>query len=135
MVVRRTWALPTLVALVGTLAGTLTGCGGRTPARRPSGPPLVIPSPSPSHTGKPRPARAGTVCGQITTVTGAHARVIVVRGVTTCAEAMRIFTEYHDPATPAEGSAGLAVVDHWTCQTRHTVTTCVRKTTTIESRH
>jgi hypothetical protein len=126
VLVRRGLALLTLLALAGC-------SGGPHPGPRPTQTPtLVIPKPSP--TGKPRPARAGTVCGPITTVTGAHARVVVVRGVTTCAEALRVFGKYNDPATPAEGTAGLAVIDHWTCETRGTVTTCVRKAVTIESR-
>jgi hypothetical protein len=125
VLVRRGLALLTLLALAGCSSGTH-------PGHRSSGAPLVIPKPSP--TGKPRPARPGTVCGQITTVTGAHARVVVVRGVTTCAEALRVLGKYNDPATPAEGTAGLAVIDHWTCETRRAVTTCVKKAVTIESR-
>jgi hypothetical protein len=95
---------------------------------------LVIPAPSQSPTGRPRPARPGSVCGQVTTVAGAQARVIVVKGRTTCAEAMRVFDKYNDPATPAEGTAGLAVIGHWTCETRHTATTCTSRTTTIQMR-
>lgn len=113
----------------------LAGCGaGGHPRQRPSGPPLVIPKPSASPTGKPRPAHPGAVCGQVTTVSGAPARVVVIRGRTTCAEALRIFRKYNDPATPAEGTAGLAVIDHWTCETRRTVITCVLKGTLIQAR-
>jgi hypothetical protein len=112
----------------------LAGCAaGEHPKQRPSGPTLVIPKPSPSPTGRPRPARPGTVCGQVTTVSGSQARVVVVRGRTTCAEALRVFRKYNDPATPAEGTAGLAVIDHWTCETRGTITTCTLKTARIET--
>jgi hypothetical protein len=114
----------------------LAGCsaGGHPKQQRPSGPPLVIPKPSPSATGRPRPVGAGAVCGRVTTVTGSPARVVVVKGRTTCAEALRVFRKYYDPATPAEGSAGLAVIDHWTCETRLTVSTCTLKVTTIQAR-
>jgi len=113
----------------------LAGCSsGGHPRQRPSGPPLVIPKPSATPTGRPRPARAGAVCGRVTTVGGAPARVVVVRGRTTCAEALRVFREYNDPATPAEGTAGLAVIDHWTCETRGTVTSCTLRGTLIQAR-
>lgn len=113
----------------------LAGCSaGGQPKQRPSGPPLVIPEPPASPTGKPRPARAGTVCGQITTVSGSPARVVVVRGHPTCAQALRVFRKYNDPATPAEGTAGLAVIDHWTCGTRRTVTTCTLRAAVIQTR-
>lgn len=113
----------------------LAGCGGSPhPRQRPSGPPLVIPKPTPSSTVRPRPVRAGTVCGHVTTVGGGTARVVVSRGRTTCAEALRVLTKYNDPATPAEGITGLAVVDHWTCDTRGSVTTCVLRATAIQAR-
>jgi hypothetical protein len=122
-------------ALLLTLL-TLAGCssGGHPGPQRASGPPLVIPEPSHSPTGRPRAARPGSVCGQVTTVAGTSARVVVVKGRTTCATALRVFRTYYDPSTPAEGSAGLAVVDHWTCETRRTVTTCTLRTTTIQAR-
>lgn len=114
---------------------SLAGCGtAGHPKQQPSGPPLIIPKPSPSSTGRPLPAPAGTVCGQITTVSGSTARVVVVRGRTTCVEALRVLREYNDPATPAEGTAGLAVVDHWTCQTRSTVMACTLRTAEIQAR-
>lgn len=114
----------------------LTGCssGGPTRQQKPSGPPLVIPKPSAAPTGRPRPVGAGTVCGRVTTVTGAPARVVVVRGRTTCAEALRVFRKYSDPATPAEGTAGLAVIDRWTCESRLKVSTCTLRATTIQAR-
>lgn len=113
----------------------VAGCGSGGHARqRPSGPALVIPKPSPSSTVRPRPARPGTVCGQITTVGGSAARVVVARGRPTCVEALRVLRRYNDPATPAEGTAGLAVVDGWTCQTRRTVTTCTLRTAAIQTR-
>jgi hypothetical protein len=114
---------------------SLAGCGGgahqapRTPARS-----LVIPPPSPSNTGRPRLARAGTVCGRVTTVRGGHARVIIARGVTTCAEAMQVMEKYSDPNTPAEGTAGLAVIGRWTCETRTVTTTCTYRRTAIQAR-
>jgi hypothetical protein len=114
---------------------SLAGCGTSPhPRQRPSGPPLVIPTPSSSSTARARPVRAGTVCGRVTTVSGGTAQVVVARGRTTCAEALRVLGEYNDPATPAEGTAGLAVVDHWTCQTRGTVTTCTLRGTAIQAR-
>ncbi|MCW2861457.1 MAG: hypothetical protein JWP48_3165 [Actinoallomurus sp.] len=129
MVVRRGLALPlTLLALAGCSAG------GHPGSQRASGPPLVVPEPSHSPAGRPPPARPGTVCGQVTTLAGTTARVVVVKGRTTCATALRVFHTYYDPSTPAEGGAGLAVVDHWTCETRRTVTTCVLKATTIQAR-
>jgi hypothetical protein len=70
----------------------------------------------------------------VITVAGAPATVIVVKGRTTCAEAMKVFEKYNDPSTPAEGSAGLAVIGHWTCETRHTATTCTSRTATIQTR-
>lgn len=112
----------------------VAGCSGDAhPQVRPSRP-LAIPTPSPSLTGSPRPARPGSVCGQVTTISGARARVIVVRGRTTCAEAMQIMEKYHDPDTPAEGVAGLVVIGHWTCETRRTITTCTSQRATIRSR-
>jgi hypothetical protein len=122
-------ALVTLLALAGCSSG-----GGHPRDRRPTGPALVIPKPSKSSTARPRPVGAGAVCGRVTTVSGAPARVTVVRGRTTCAEALRVFRKYYDPATPAEGTAGLAVVDHWTCETRGTVTGCTLRATTIQAR-
>lgn len=119
------------------LALAMGGCSADAPPRRtqrPSGPPLAIPKPSASPVGRPRPAGPGTVCGQITTVNGSPARVIVVRGRTTCAMALRVFRKYNDPATPAEGTAGLAVIDHWTCETRRTVTACTLRATEIQTR-
>lgn len=116
VVVRPAFALLMLVAVAG--------CSGEGHAQARPSRPLVIPTPSSSPTGTPRPARPGTVCGKITTITGARARVVVVRGRPTCAEAMRVFQKYNDPGTPAEGTAGLVVIDHWTCETRRTVTTC-----------
>lgn len=113
----------------------LAGCGTAShPRQRSSGPPLRIPTPTPSSTVRPRPVRAGTVCGHVTTVSGGTARVLVARGRTTCAEALRVLTRYNDPATPAEGVAGLAVIDHWTCETRGTVMTCKRRATVIQAR-
>jgi hypothetical protein len=79
-------------------------------------------------------ARPGSVCGQITTISGARARVVAVRGRTTCAEAMRVFQKYNDPATQAEGSAALAVIGHWTCETRRAISTCTSKTAAIRTR-
>lgn len=127
MLVRRGSVLLLLVALAGCSGGTHRQAHS-------SGPPLVIPQPSHSPTGRPRPARPGTVCGRINTVTGAQARVIVVRGRTTCAEALRIFRKYNDPATPAEGTAGLVVIDHWTCETQRGVSRCTSRATVIEER-
>jgi hypothetical protein len=122
------------LALLMLLA--LAGCsaGGHPKQQRSSGPPLVIPKPSQSPTGRPRPVGAGTVCGRVTTVVGDPARVVVLKGRTTCAEALRVFRKYYDPATPAEGSAGLAVIDHWTCGSRLKVSTCTLKATTIQAR-
>ena len=94
----------------------------------------MIPTLSPSPTGKPRVVRAGTECGQVTTVTGGRARIQVVRGRTTCVEAMQVFEKYNDPGTPAEGTAGLVVIGHWTCATRGAITTCTSKTATIRTR-
>lgn len=112
---------------------TLAGCGNGTHSRQPPpGPPLAIPKPSP--TVRPRPVRAGTVCGRITTLSGGTARVRVARGRTTCAEALQVLSTYDDPATPAEGVAGLAVVDHWTCQTHAGVTTCTLRNAAIQAR-
>ncbi len=123
----------TLVTLAAALA--LAGCSsGARPAQRPSGPPLVIPKPARSPAVPPRPALAGAACGRVTTVSGGTARVVVVRGRTTCVEALRVFRRYFDPATPAEGTAGLAVVDHWTCETRRTVTVCTLRATEIQAR-
>lgn len=113
----------------------LAGCSsGGHPAQHPAGPPLVIPKPSASATGRPRPAGPGTVCGQITNLSGSPARVIVVRGRTTCVEALRVFRKYNDPLTPAEGISGLVVIDHWTCETRRTITFCDRRGTLIQAR-
>jgi hypothetical protein len=114
----------------------LAGCstGGHPNRQRTSGPPLVIPQPSQSPTGRPRPVGAGAVCGKVTTVVGTPARVVVVKGRTTCAEALRVFRKYYDPATPAEGSAGLAVVDHWTCGSHLKLSTCTLKATEIQAR-
>lgn len=67
-------------------------------------------------------------------MTGTHVRVQVVRGRTTCVEAMRVFEKYNDPDTPAEGTAGLVVIGHWTCETRGAITTCVSRTATIRTR-
>lgn len=111
------------------------GCGGGHTARQ--APPtnaLVIPRPANSPTGRPRPAPPGTVCGHVTTLTQATARVIVVRGRTTCAEALQVFRKYFDPETPAEGAAGLVVIGQWTCGTRGTVTSCTVRATTIQAR-
>ena len=113
----------------------LAACSaGGPPRQRPSGPPLVVPKTSPSPTGRPHAAHPGEVCGKIITIAGSSARVIVVRGRTTCATALRVLGKYNDPAVPAEGTAGLAVIDHWTCQTRRTVTTCTLRSTVIQSR-
>ena len=128
MLVRHGSALLLLLALAGCSAG------GNPKQQRTSGPPLVIPKPSPSSTVRPRPVGAGTVCGRVTTVVGAPARVVVVKGRTTCAEALRVFRKYYDPATPAEGSAGLAVVDHWTCASHLKVSTCTLRVTEIQAR-
>lgn len=127
MVVRRGLALLALLALAAC-------SGGGHPKQRPSGPPLVIPKASPSLTARPRPARPGEVCGKITTVGGSPARVVVVRGRSTCATALRVLRKYNDPAVPAEGTAGLAVIDHWTCETRRTVTACTLRSAVIQSR-
>jgi hypothetical protein len=129
VVVRRGLALATLVALAGCSAG------GHSPQRQqPSGPPLAIPEPSRSPTARPRPAPAGTVCGRVGTLGGYPARVVVTKGRTTCAEALRVFRKYYDPATPAEGSAGLVVIDHWTCSSHLRVSTCTLRVTTIQAR-
>lgn len=113
----------------------LAGCGtSQHPRQQASRSPLRIPTPSPSSTARPRLVRAGTVCGHVTTVSGGTARVRVARGRTTCAEALRVLTRYNDPTTPAEGVAGLAVIDHWTCETRGPVTTCTRRATVIQAR-
>jgi hypothetical protein len=124
-------ALTALLVLV-----PLAGCGGGHAVRRerPPGPPLVIPTPSRTPTGPPRPALAGAVCGKVKTIGGYPARVVVTKGRTTCAQALRVFHAYYDPATPAEGSAGLAVIDHWTCSSRLKTTTCTLRATTIEAR-
>jgi hypothetical protein len=127
VVVRRGVILLTLIAVSGC------GGGGKPAASKPSQP-LIIPTPTPTPTGRPHPARPGTVCGEVKTVTGARARVSVVRGRVTCDETMRVFEKYNDPATPAEGTAGLAVIGHWTCETRGTITRCTLKGTTIQSR-
>jgi hypothetical protein len=119
---------PLLVALLA-----MAGCGGaHTPPQPRSS--LLLPAPVHSPTGRPRPAGPGSSCGRVTTITGGHAEVTVVKGRTTCAEAMRVFQKYNDPATPAEGSAGLVVIGHWTCETRRTATTCVSRSATIRSR-
>lgn len=128
MVVRRGIILLTLIAIGGC------GSGGAQPQSRPSQS-LIIPTPTPTPTGRPRAARPGTVCGQVKTVTGARANVSVVRGRVTCAEAMRVFEKYHDPSTPAEGTAGLAVIGHWTCETRRTLSRCSLRGTTIQTRY
>ena len=47
---------------------------------------------------------------------------------------MRVFGKYYDPTTPAEGSAGLAVIDHWTCSAHLKVATCTLRATTIQAR-
>lgn len=110
------------------------GCGGPHATRQP--PPeqtLAIPRPSGSP-APARPARPGTVCGRVASLTNAPARVIVVKGRTTCAEALRVFREYFDPGTPAEGTAGLVAIGPWTCQTDRTVTACVSRTATIRAR-
>lgn len=113
---------------------TAAACsGGRQPQAQPTRSSVIQP-PSPSPTAGTRPARPGAVCGRITTVSGDRARVVVVKGRPTCADAMRVFQKYNDPATPAEGSAGLAVIGHWTCQTRRTTTTCTSRTAVIQSR-
>lgn len=122
-------AVLTLVALAGCSAG---GHSGK--RRQPSGPPLVIPKPSRTPTGPPRPALAGTVCGKVDAIGGYPARVVVVKGRTTCVTAMRVFGKYYDPTTPAEGSAGLAVIDHWTCSAHLKVATCTLRATTIQAR-
>ncbi len=125
MVVRPAFALLVLVAVAG--------CSGAGHAQARPSRPLVIPTPSSSPTGTPRPARPGTVCGPITTITGARARVVVVHGRPTCAEAMRIFQKYNDPDTQAEGTAALVVIDRWTCETRRTVQTCTGRRGTIRT--
>jgi hypothetical protein len=122
------------IVLVTLLAAAGCAGGGNPGPHPPAGRSLIIPAPSPSPTGRPRPARPGAVCGRTTTVTGARAVVTVVRGRVTCAEAMQIFQRYNDPATPAEGAAGLAVIGRWTCQTRGAITTCTTRTATIRER-
>lgn len=122
------------MVLLALLAVAGCSAGGHPNRQSPSGPPLVIPKPSHPPAGRPRPAGPGTACGQVTTVVGAQARVMVVRGRTTCATALRVFRKYYDPATPAEGSAGLAVVDHWTCASRLKISTCTLKATEIQAR-
>lgn len=128
MVVRHAVALLAILAVAGCSAG------GQPRRQHASGPPLVIPKPSHSPTGRPRPAGPGTACGPVTTVIGTQARVVVVKGRTTCATALRVFHQYYDPATPAEGSAGLAVIDHWTCESRLKISTCTLRTTEIQAR-
>lgn len=109
------------------------GCsGGHAATPRPTAS-LTIPRPSPSATGRPRLVRAGAQCGEITTISGARARVTVVRGHTTCAEALRVFQKYNDPGTPAEGTAGLVVIGQWTCQTRRATTGCASRAATIRA--
>lgn len=111
------------------------GCGGGGHAtRQPPSHTLTIPRPSDSPAGRARPARPGTVCGRVTTLTKAPARVIVVKGRTTCPEALQVFRKYFDPDTPAEGTAGLVVIGHWTCETRRAVTACVSRAATIHAR-
>jgi hypothetical protein len=128
VVVRYTVVLFALLAMAGC------STGGHPKHQQPSGPPLVIPKPPHAPTGRPRPAGPGTACGQVTTVIGTQARVVVVTGRTTCATALHVFRKYYDPATPAEGSAGLAVIDHWTCASRLKVSTCTLKATEIQAR-
>ncbi|GLY87161.1 hypothetical protein [Actinoallomurus iriomotensis] len=129
MVVPRVLVLVALVVLAGCSSG---GHSGK--RQQPSGPPLVIPKPSRTPTGPPRPALAGAVCGKVDALGGYPARVVVVKGRTTCVTALRVFRKYYDPTTPAEGSAGLAVIDRWTCSTRLRVATCTLRTTTIQAR-
>jgi hypothetical protein len=115
-----------------------TGCGGgEYPARQQQPPPtrsVTAPQPPGSPALRTHLARPGTVCGHVATLTRAPARVIVVRGRTTCVEALRVFRRYFDPGTPAEGTAGLIVIGRWTCGTRNTVTTCVSRTATVHAR-
>ncbi|MCO5995153.1 hypothetical protein [Actinoallomurus rhizosphaericola] len=125
MVVRPAFVLLALIAAAGCASQ-------RHPQARPSAS-LVIPTPSPSPTGRPHLARPGAECGQVTTVTGGRATVQVVRGRTTCVEAIRVFEKYNDPDTPAEGTAGLVVIGHWTCGTKGTITTCASKIATIRT--
>jgi hypothetical protein len=114
---------------------SVTGCGGSAhPApQSTAGSPITAPEP-PSPTGRPRLARAGTACGQVTDLKGGRARVFVARGLTTCTEALRVFQKYYDPNTPAEGVAGLVVIGHWTCETRATVAICTYRRTVIQAR-
>jgi hypothetical protein len=120
--------------IVSMMLLAAAGCGGAHATPQPSpAQTLAIPRPSDSP-AQTRPARPGTVCGHVATLTRAPARVIVVKGRTTCAEALRVFREYFDPGTPAEGTAGLVVIGHWTCETRRTVTACVSRTATIRAR-
>jgi hypothetical protein len=123
-----------VVALFG-----LSACGGSAHPKTAAVTPVVIPSVTPSSTVKPHPAKPGAACGRVSTETGAPVSVVVVKGRVSCAEATAIFTKYYNPQTIAEGAAGLAVVDKWTCQkvttkATHTVATCDRKDAEIETR-
>jgi hypothetical protein len=121
--------------IVSMMLLAAAGCGSGAHATRQPPPtqPLTIPRP-PGSPARTRPARPGTVCGHVATLTRAPATVIVVKGRTTCAEALRVFRKYFDPGTPAEGTAGLVVIDRWTCETRRTVTACVSSAATIRAR-
>lgn len=124
-------------AALGIAALTLlAGCSGSSHAKAQAKPSLTIPAPPPPTPTRPaRPAHPGSRCGHVTTVNGKPAQVTIVKGHTTCAIALHILTTYNDPDTPAEGTAGLAVIDHWTCQTHSAdVATCTLKAATIRSR-
>jgi hypothetical protein len=121
--------------IVSMMLLAAAGCGSGEHATRQPPPTHSVTVPRPSDSpARTRPARPGALCGQVATLTRAPARVIVVRGRTTCAEALRVFRKYFDPGTPAEGAAGLVVIGRWTCQTRRTVTACVSRTATIRAR-
>jgi hypothetical protein len=120
--------------IVSMMLLAAAGCGGGAHAARQPPPSRTLAIPRPSSPAATRPARPGTVCGHVAALTGAPARVIVVKGRTTCAEALQVFRRYFDPGTPAEGTAGLVVIGHWTCETRRTVTTCVSRTATVRAR-
>lgn len=126
------------IGVVAALFG-VSACGGSAHPKAAATAPVVIPTVAPSSTVKARPARAGAICGRVATETGAQVSVVVAKGRVTCPQAVAIFTTYYNPQTIAEGSAGLAVVDHWTCQkvtekATHTVASCQRKDAVIETR-
>jgi hypothetical protein len=122
--------------IVSLMLLAAAGCGNGEHATRQPPPThsVAVPQPADSPGRRTHLARPGTVCGHVTTLTRAPARVIVVKGRTTCAEALLVFRKYFDPGTPAEGAAGLVVIGHWTCETRRTVTACASRAATIHAR-